>query len=380
MEKSHQPHTVLIGKLYSWVLGTILVIGLYLVSLQNYLLFHTLAEGFSIIVAGSIFMLAWNGRRFLKNDYLLFIGIAYLFIASIDLLHTLAYEGMGVFSNIGINLAAQLWIAGRFMEACSLALAVLFINRFPSQILIIAGYTVVTTLLIISILVFENFPVCFQDGTGLTTFKVVSEYLIIFILLIALRLIYNRRETFDRKIFNLLLLSIILTVAAELAFTFYVSAFSFSNLAGHFLKIFSYYLIYKAIIEYGLFEPYSLLHQNFRQSEGMFRSLVESAQAIFWRFDMKTMKFTYMSPQSEELLGYPVESWTGLESWIDRLHPEDRESASSYCIACTGRGEDHTFEYRSLTQDGSTVWIRDVVTVITDENKNPIEMLGIMSG
>src|SRR3954471_12412065 len=64
---------------------------------NNYLLFHSLAELFSIIIACGIFILAWNTRAFIRNNYLLFIGIAYLFVAFFDTLHTLAYHGMGVF-------------------------------------------------------------------------------------------------------------------------------------------------------------------------------------------------------------------------------------------------------------------------------------------
>lgn len=53
--------------------------GLYFASIEGYLLFHGLAEGFSIVVACGIFMLVWNSRRFLDNDPLIFLGIAYLY-------------------------------------------------------------------------------------------------------------------------------------------------------------------------------------------------------------------------------------------------------------------------------------------------------------
>ena len=114
------------------------------------------------------------------------------------------------------------------------------------------------------------------------------------------------------------------------------------------------------------------------RSEEMFRSLVESAQAIFWRFDLDRGRFTYMSHQSEQLLGYPAESWIDLNTWAERVHPEDREWAHNFCISATAKGEDHTFEYRALAKNGATVWIRDVVTVISDERGTPREMIGIM--
>jgi uncharacterized membrane protein YccC len=51
---------------WSILLGILLLFGLYLTSLHSYLLFHSLAEIFSIVVACGIFMLAWNSRRFLE--------------------------------------------------------------------------------------------------------------------------------------------------------------------------------------------------------------------------------------------------------------------------------------------------------------------------
>jgi hypothetical protein len=107
--------------------GALVLLGLYLTSLYNYLLFHSLAEVFAIVVACGVFMVAWNSRRFLDNNYLLFIGIAYLFVAGLDLLHTLAYKGMGVFPDYDANLPTQLWIASRYIQSFSLLIAPLFL-------------------------------------------------------------------------------------------------------------------------------------------------------------------------------------------------------------------------------------------------------------
>src|SRR4030042_2289566 len=107
----------------TFLFGFSILFGLYLTSLYNYLLFHSLAEIFSVVIACGIFIIAWNSRRFLDNHYLLFIGIAYLFIGSVDLVHTLSYQGMGVFSGYDANLSTQLWIAARYLQGLSLFLA-----------------------------------------------------------------------------------------------------------------------------------------------------------------------------------------------------------------------------------------------------------------
>ena len=90
---------------------------LWLTSHLNYLLFHGIAELFSVAVAVAIFMLAWNARRLMDSDYLLFIGISYLFVAGVDTVHMMAYKGMGVFPGRGSNPATQLWIAAWYIES-----------------------------------------------------------------------------------------------------------------------------------------------------------------------------------------------------------------------------------------------------------------------
>lgn len=95
-------------KFLQLVFGLGVLGALWWVSSENYLLFHGAMELFSIAVAVATFMLAWNARRFLDNDFLLFIGIAYLFVAILDLVHTLAYKDMGVFPGCGANPATQL--------------------------------------------------------------------------------------------------------------------------------------------------------------------------------------------------------------------------------------------------------------------------------
>ena len=96
--------------------GIAALIGLYLISHYNYLLFHILVELFSIVIGVTLFIVAWNLRRTITNHYILFIGIAYLFVAVLDTFHTLSYKGMGVFAIDSANAATQLWIAARFLQ------------------------------------------------------------------------------------------------------------------------------------------------------------------------------------------------------------------------------------------------------------------------
>ena len=115
------------------LLGLGTVIGLVVVSRYNYLLFHTLAEGFSIAVATAIFTLAWNTWAMTDHGYLKVLGVASLFIGILDLVHTLAYQGMGVFPGYDANLPTQLWIAARYMQALTLLVAPSFLNSMMDE-------------------------------------------------------------------------------------------------------------------------------------------------------------------------------------------------------------------------------------------------------
>ena len=52
----------------------------------------------------------------------------------------------------------------------------------------------------------------------------------------------------------------------------------------------------------------------------VYKTLLESTKAIPWRIDWATMKFSYIGPQIEELLGWKPDSWISVEDWAARMH------------------------------------------------------------
>jgi diguanylate cyclase (GGDEF)-like protein len=255
------------------------LIGLYLTSLYSYLLFHSLAEIFSIVIGSCIFILAWNSRHRLDNDYLLLLGIAFLFVSVLDLLHTLAYQGMGVFPRYDANLPTQLWITARYIQSISLLIAPVFLRHKLNVNLVFAMYAVVTIVVLIAIFT-KIFPACFVVGRGLTQFKIISEYSISLILLAAIAFLFYHRAAFDRKVVQWLLASLILTIVAELTFTLYVSVYGLANLIGHFLKVSAFFLIYIAIVEMGIEKPQRLLFRNLQRKEEAFENVLQEVQRL----------------------------------------------------------------------------------------------------
>ena len=113
-------------------------------------------------------------------------------------------------------------------------------------------------------------------------------------------------------------------------------------------------------------------------SQQNYQALVNSIDGIVWELDVATFRFLFVSQQAERLLGYPVERWLNEPTfWQDHLHPDDREWAIAFCAQATAEKRDHEFEYRMLAADGRTVWLRDIVTVVV-ENDQPVRLRGVM--
>lgn len=278
---------------YSIAAGLVALAGLFAISLKNYLLFHALVELFSIVIAFTIFTLTWNARRLIKNGYLLFLGISFLFVGGLDLVHTLAYRGMAIIPGAlsgdpnSANIATQLWLAARYFQSLSLIAAAFFsLRRFLPRA-VFGAYTVLTALLLLSIFTWKVFPDAYLDQVGLTPFKRYSEYIIIVLFSIGLWLALRERQRLDHGVLTLLVISTGFNIAAELAFTEYVAVYDFVNILGHFFKVIAFFLIYKAVIETAFLKPQELLYrdlalseQALRASEGLARARTDQLEAI----------------------------------------------------------------------------------------------------
>jgi PAS domain S-box-containing protein len=284
--------------------------GLWLTSRISYLLFHSLAETFAVLIAWGMFIVAWNTRRFMVHGFFLFLGVAFLGVGGLDLVHLLAYKGMGVFPKATVDLATQLWIAARYLEAGSFLLAPVYLTRRVRGWSLLSAYILAATLLLTA--VFGGwFPVCFVEGQGLTPFKVASEYIICGLLAGGAFFLWRRREYLDRRVSRLVIGSLGLSIATELAFTLYGDVYGLFNQIGHILKIMAFILLYQGMIETGLRRPYQALFRELAESEGRYRMLFETMTEGFALHEIITdeqgrpcdYRFLEVNPVFERLTG-----------------------------------------------------------------------------
>jgi two-component system, cell cycle sensor histidine kinase and response regulator CckA len=115
-----------------------------------------------------------------------------------------------------------------------------------------------------------------------------------------------------------------------------------------------------------------------RSTDGLYEKLVNSLGGIVWEADPRTFQFSFVSPQAESILGYPVREWlSDAGFWRRHTHPDDVDWCTAFCLDATAHGRDHQFEYRMIAADGRVVWLRDVVTLTVDEHEEP-RLRGIM--
>jgi PAS domain S-box-containing protein len=106
------------------------------------------------------------------------------------------------------------------------------------------------------------------------------------------------------------------------------------------------------------------------ETEDRYRTLLERTPAIVYTWGvfggLETFAELYVSPQIEQVLGFPREEWMANPTfWIDRLHPEDRDEVLAETARCIEMSETFKMEYRMLAKDGAVVWLHDEARVLS---------------
>ena len=241
---------------------------------HEYLDLHNVAELLSIIVSFGVFTVGWYGYRQNSNRQGLVIGLVFLAVGLIDLLHMLSYEGMPNFlSENTVSKASTFWIAARLTSAIGLLFAAFTApgstRRWPNSWLLLSA---VCLYIGIGAVVISNYPdllpPMFIPGVGQTPLKIFLErFLIVFFA--AGMVIFGRRRGLERDVVALQL-ALLISIASEFSFTLYKSAFDSYNLLGHIYKVAAYYLIFRSLFLSSFQKPYYELLKARNQIEQSF--------------------------------------------------------------------------------------------------------------
>lgn len=224
------------------LLYAIVLLILYFIQLKNFDFFHTLAETYTVVVAFFIFFIIIYFKKGAKDNFLTILAISYLSVSFLDFLHMFYFSATLIPAT---NQSISFWVAGRYVESLSLIIASLYMRRKTNLTLLSIIYLTAVVIITFSI-IGGYFPVSFDIESGLTPFKIYSEYIIILFFIIAM-LLFKRNGTFSYETSGYIYLHITFMILGELLFTLYSKPSSFIIFIGHIFKISAYYYLYKAV-------------------------------------------------------------------------------------------------------------------------------------
>jgi PAS domain S-box-containing protein len=125
--------------------------------------------------------------------------------------------------------------------------------------------------------------------------------------------------------------------------------------------------------------------ERIRVAEERYRQIVEHTPVITYqemptangeRFSEMAAMF-YVSPQMEEILGYPAERWTEPGFWSSITEPDDLPAVEADAHRSES-GDTFRSEYRMRAADGRVVWFHDEAQLIRGIDGAPVSWQGVM--
>jgi PAS domain S-box-containing protein len=120
--------------------------------------------------------------------------------------------------------------------------------------------------------------------------------------------------------------------------------------------------------------------ERLREAERRYRTLVEQLPlAMYIRpLEMEGSNI-FVSPQVEQILGYPADHWReDPETLQNVVHPDDVEMVVAEGRRVRETGEPFRGEYRCIAADGRTVWVLDETYLVRDEEGRPAFVQGFL--
>ncbi len=129
----------------------------------------------------------------------------------------------------------------------------------------------------------------------------------------------------------------------------------------------------------------TLAAEQIRVAEERFRTMVEHTRAITYQEqpwsspEDPLSSMTYVSPQSERILGYPAAAWAEPGFWMSVTHPDDLPRVIDVSALSSATGSPYGQDYRMVALDGRVVWFHDEAELILDTDGQPLVWLGVMT-
>lgn len=220
----------------------IIIIAIIFIGSVNYFLIFSLIEITNIIFAFVITYIAIKSSK-KKSSYII-LGVLYGFVALFDLLHFLAYKGIGSTIINNSTIVTEIWLIARYIESISILIFIVFYNKKINIYRVIIFFAGITMLLFI-ILLHYNFIPTKINISMITKLQELRSYLSIIILVIAIFKMNYNKNSYKSKTYYFLVLSMI----TQISLFMYANEYGIINIVGCVVRIISYYFIYKVIVQ-----------------------------------------------------------------------------------------------------------------------------------
>lgn len=265
---------------------------------SSYIVFHNVAEFFSIMVSLCVFSVGWFTYEQSRDQRALFLGTAFLAVGLIDFMHTMSNATMPAFiTPNSLNKSTQFWISSRLLDAATFV-ASAFISQerhhrwISKKTALSAAIALAFSVFVGVIFLSESLPVTAEAGTGITPLKRYLEFLIIVLLACSYAVYWKRfKDTGDRNLLYFLA-SFLICIFSETMFASYVHGFDTFNVMGHLYKVLAFYLIYKGTFVSAVQKPYlhlSQANEKLLRLNRLYAVLSETNKVIVRATDRETL-------------------------------------------------------------------------------------------
>lgn len=114
-----------------------------------------------------------------------------------------------------------------------------------------------------------------------------------------------------------------------------------------------------------------------RETQRRLELSIETADAGVWEWDVES-EIVHWEESMETLVGLEPTTFEGTyEAFIDRVHPDDRQSAERTIEYALEEGSGFEKEFRVRHESGDYIWFLTRAQLITDATGDPLRMIGV---
>lgn len=247
---------------------------------SNYLPVHIVLEFIGILVSFAIFTVGWATYQNARETDILVLSVASFAVGALDLGHTLSFTGMPDFVGpSGPNKAISFWLASRLIGSLAflyVAMAKPRTARFKSLQWLLLSLSVVYVAACYFFILFRpaDFPTFFVQGEGLKPIKIVAEWFLVGVSIVAGLLLISSAKRGENLNIRWIAAASLLYGMCGYFFTIYRDFDDIYNFCGHVYKAFSYIILYRAVFVECVSRPYE--HVKLLAAEAEASSLSKS--------------------------------------------------------------------------------------------------------